>query len=174
MQENSSLSLINSIIWENNPEIGEIVCDDGSWWPYLPGCESLIINYSNIEGGWEGTGNIDADPLFTDSENEDFTLQDDSPCIDAGISYFEYEGEVLVDIPESEYYGLAPDMGAFEWPPETQLGDLNADGDLDVIDIVAMVNMIIALAYDSIADMNSDGVVNILDIVALLNIILDN
>ena len=41
-------------------------------------------NKNNIEGGWEGEGNIDADPQFTDPENGDFTLQFTSPCIDAG------------------------------------------------------------------------------------------
>jgi hypothetical protein len=42
-------------------------------------------------GGWEGEGNIDADPLFRDPENSDFHLMStacgdpyDSPCIDAG------------------------------------------------------------------------------------------
>ena len=44
----------------------------------------LSIEYSNIEGGWEGIGNINADPLFNDIENEDYTLQATSPCIDAG------------------------------------------------------------------------------------------
>ena len=57
--------------------------------------------------------------------------------------------------------------GGYDFP-------LKVTGNLDVIDIVAMVNMIIVLAYDSIADMNSDGIVNVLDIIILINIILDN
>ncbi|MCF7913096.1 MAG: T9SS type A sorting domain-containing protein, partial [Candidatus Cloacimonetes bacterium] len=32
-----------------------------------------------------------------------------------GTSYFEYEYEVLVDLSEDEYYGIAPDMGAYEY-----------------------------------------------------------
>jgi hypothetical protein len=35
-------------------------------------------------GGWTGTGNIDADPLFVDPVNGDFHLQPGSPCIDTG------------------------------------------------------------------------------------------
>ena len=44
-----------------------------------------IISYSNIEDGWDGEENIDADPLFTDPESGDYTLQSGSPYIDAGI-----------------------------------------------------------------------------------------
>ena len=40
--------------------------------------------YSNIEGGFAGTGNFDLDPLFRDALNGDFHLLPDSPCIDAG------------------------------------------------------------------------------------------
>ena len=52
---------------------------------------SLLITYSDIQGGWDGEGNIDVDPLFRDPENGDFHLMstdcgdpEDSPCIDAG------------------------------------------------------------------------------------------
>ena len=44
----------------------------------------LTVRYSNIDGGWEGVGNIDLDPLFTDPENDDYTFLPESPCIDAG------------------------------------------------------------------------------------------
>jgi hypothetical protein len=60
-----------------------------------------VVTYSDIRGGWEGEGNIDADPLFADPNNGDYHLKsqagrwepvseswvvDDvtSPCIDAG------------------------------------------------------------------------------------------
>ena len=125
-------------------------------------------------GQWPESGIIDIDPLFTNPENDDYSLQESSPCIDAGTTYFEMFGDIIIDIDVSEYYGLAPDMGAFEWIPETQLGDLNADGVLDVIDIVAMVNLILEFTYDSLADMNADNIVDILDIMLLLNIVLDN
>ena len=68
----SNIELINSIIKNNSSnDIGEF---------------GGIINaiFSNIQGGWEGEGNIDSDPQFTDPENGDFTLQPTSPCIDAG------------------------------------------------------------------------------------------
>ena len=44
----------------------------------------IQVSYSNIEGGYEGEGNIDLDPLFVNPNEGDFTLQANSPCIDAG------------------------------------------------------------------------------------------
>ena len=46
---NSSLILTNCIIWHNAPNT-------------IP--QTSTIMYSNIQGGWEGEGNIDEDPLF--------------------------------------------------------------------------------------------------------------
>ncbi|MEE9430180.1 MAG: hypothetical protein V3V16_04010 [Melioribacteraceae bacterium] len=43
---------------------------------------AVDLRYTDIEGGWEGVGNIDATPLFTD--NKTFMLNTNSPCIDAG------------------------------------------------------------------------------------------
>ena len=53
-----------------------------------------------------------------------------------------------------------------------QLGDLNEDGFLNILDIVQIVNLILGSGYQDTADMNSDGVVNILDVVALVNAVL--
>jgi len=58
-------------------------------------------------------------------------------------------------------------------------GDINADGDIDVLDIVVIVNIIIDIyepSYEEffVADMNNDGLVDVLDVVLLLNIILGN
>jgi len=53
-------------------------------------------------------------------------------------------------------------------------GDLNGDGLIDILDLIALVNMILNGEYSIIADLNEDGVVNILDIVIYKNIILGN
>jgi len=62
--------------------------------------------------------------------------------------------------------------------PDFMLGDLNEDGEINVIDIVNMVNLILSYEITAdeiqIADMNSDGAVNILDVVLLVNIILSD
>ena len=53
-------------------------------------------------------------------------------------------------------------------------GDLNGDGVIDILDIIALVNMILNGEYSIVADLNEDGVVNILDIIIYKNIILGN
>ena len=114
----SSPSLVNCILWNDAPQE---VYFYGSYSP-----NSIIVAYSDIQGGeagivtndngtvyWED-GNIDLDPLFTDTENGDYTLQENSPCIDTGTAFFVWESDTLVNMTEEEYYGTAPDMGAFE------------------------------------------------------------
>ncbi len=51
-------------------------------------------------------------------------------------------------------------------------GDLNGDGQIDILDIIALVNTILNGDYSASADLNEDGAVNILDIVIYKNIIL--
>ena len=45
-----------------------------------------VVQYSNVEGGYEGEGNIDADPLFAAPGNGDYHLTDGSPCVDTGTA----------------------------------------------------------------------------------------
>ncbi len=78
----STPAIRNSIFWADDaPEGPEIYIESGS----------PSFMYCDIQGGWEGEGNIDVDPLFRDPENGDFHLRaiecgdaGDSPCIDAG------------------------------------------------------------------------------------------
>ena len=52
-------------------------------------------------------------------------------------------------------------------------GDMNGDGTLDVLDIVALVNIILSQEGNNpLGDMNGDGELNVLDVVILVNIIL--
>jgi len=53
------------------------------------------------------------------------------------------------------------------------LGDINQDGDIDILDVVLLLNMILGdIPIDFSADLNLDNLVDILDIVKLINIIL--
>ena len=45
-----------------------------------------------MQGGWAGTGNINADPLFVDPAHGDLHLQAGSPAIDAGTNTFSLPG----------------------------------------------------------------------------------
>jgi hypothetical protein len=54
---------------------------------------------------------------------------------------------------------------------ELILGDINGDEILNVLDIVLMINMILANEYSIVADVNEDESVNILDVVIMVNIL---
>ena len=51
-------------------------------------------------------------------------------------------------------------------------GDINEDGDLNILDVVSLINLILDSSYNSIGDINGDSTLNVLDIVLLVNIIL--
>ena len=53
---------------------------------------------------------------------------------------------------------------------------MNGDGILNILDVIAIVNMVLGSAEPdlSTADLNGDGEVTILDIIQLLNLILEN
>lgn len=47
---------------------------------------NCYYHYDSLDGYVAGTGDINADPQFTDAANGDFTLLPTSPCIDAGFA----------------------------------------------------------------------------------------
>jgi PKD repeat protein len=115
---NSNPTFVNTILWNDTPQ--ELFANDY-------GVNSTYtFAYSDVQGGQAGivtnnsvivnwvAGNIDNDPRFTDSASGDFSLQSNSPAVDAGTAYFEWNGNVLVNLASGEYNGNAPDMGAFE------------------------------------------------------------
>jgi len=52
------------------------------------------------------------------------------------------------------------------------LGDINCDGELNVLDVTLAVNMIISAVYDEAADVDENSELNILDVVIIVNWIL--
>lgn len=67
----------NSILWGNPPQ--EVVQFQSS--AYTP-----TIQQSNVQGGYPGTGNIDANPLFVQPGANNFRLGNGSACLDAGLN----------------------------------------------------------------------------------------
>ena len=53
------------------------------------------------------------------------------------------------------------------------LGDINLDAIINILDLVLIVNIVLADEYYIIVDMNGDDQINILDIVIIVNIIID-
>ncbi|MGE4633263.1 MAG: right-handed parallel beta-helix repeat-containing protein [Planctomycetota bacterium] len=85
---NSTLLASHSILW--NPGGLELV---------LPTLAST--DFCDVEGGYSGVANLDADPLFSDPMTGDYSLTQSSPCIDSGSS---------TAIPDPD--GTLPDIGA--------------------------------------------------------------
>ena len=122
---NSQPTLVNCILWSNESGENEI---EGS----------ATVTYSNIKGSWEGEGNIDSDPLFCNPDSGDFTLAENSPCIESGeneadmgafgvgceaIAIECYEGEVELwgecySIEETDSLDLSDSGLTGEIPPE--------------------------------------------------------
>mgnify|MGYP003710427195 CR=1 FL=1 len=82
-------------------------------------------------------------------------LDDLYGCTDENAS--NYDSDAAIDDGSCEYYIT---------------GDINLDGQINILDIVQLANMILSDDYQESADLNGDGNLNILDIVQLVNIIL--
>jgi hypothetical protein len=104
----------NCIFRENN--LGQIINEDSG----------AVVWHSNIQSGYEGEGNIDADPKFVSPVRGNYHLRPSSPCVDAGLnaesSADDYDGD-------ARPYGATVDMGADEYTPATS--DMDDDGIAD-------------------------------------------
>jgi hypothetical protein len=176
-----SPALANCIFWGNAG--GEIVNDDTS---------APTVTYSDVQGGYEGTGNIDANPLFVDPSNGDFRLASGSPCVDAGDNSvvpadtldldgdgdtdepipFDLDGRPrFVDDPDTPDSGEGDppivDMGAYE---HQCFGDLDGDDDVDLSDLATLLahcGMTSGATHED-GDLDGDGDVDLSDLAALL------
>jgi hypothetical protein len=92
----SGFPIVNSIFWGNGTDGSNL------------GGSNLNVSYSDVQGGFAGTYNISADPLFIGGG--DYHLGVGSPCIDKGT----LAGAPTHDI-EGTPRDAVPDMGAYEW-----------------------------------------------------------
>jgi len=95
------------------------------------------INYSCIEGGYEGVGNISSDPQFVNPSDADgpdgvlgtlddgLTLGSGSLCVDAGDGNVFPLGAIRDIRGYARFYGAGVDMGCYEF------GDLDINLDSD-------------------------------------------
>ena len=103
-----------------------------------------------------GTGIIYEDPQFINLEQLNFELSDTSPCINSGDPEQELDND-----------GTISDIGANTYNNQfcSDLGDLNYDNNIDVVDVIVLVNCILLNESCSICfDINQDNEFNILDI----------
>lgn len=71
----AGVTVTNTIIWDNDAVLGPQIYNAGG---------SLSVTYSDVMGGWTGTGNIDANPKFILPSVADVHLTWNSPCREAG------------------------------------------------------------------------------------------
>jgi len=117
--------------------------------PEILNSESPAVTFCDIQGGYDGEGNIDSDPKFV--SNTDLHLQETSPCIDKGSNN-------APDLPDKDFDGNSRtidgdrdgtptvDIGAFEYKPTVIAdGDVAPLGDRD--GIVNVGDALIALRF---------------------------
>lgn len=75
----SDITLTNTILWADSANIEDHEI-------HIQYSTDVSITYSDIDGGWEGQGNIDCDPLFCYPEYFDYRLAENSCCIGSGES----------------------------------------------------------------------------------------
>ncbi|MCC5786240.1 MAG: hypothetical protein JJU33_06025, partial [Phycisphaerales bacterium] len=155
---------------------------------------SMTAEWSNIEGGeaavevsfgsttnWVA-GNIDDNPLFTDSANGNYRLGEDSPSVDAGdsslaVGDFDLEGNDriinAVNYPATGPSTPAVDHGAYEAPADLPGGtgptcppDLTGYGVVDADDFFLFLQLF--ADGDPRADYNTHGVIDADDFFAFL------
>jgi len=97
---NNTITLTNCIFRE---DVGGEIAND----PYAN--TNVIATYSDIQGGYPGTGNIDKDPLFVNAAAGDLHLKPGSPCLGAGTP----DGAPATDL-DGNPRPNPPSMGAYE------------------------------------------------------------
>jgi hypothetical protein len=174
----TSPTVSNCILWGDTPNEFDV--------------DVATVTYSDVQGGYAGTSNIEADPLFgrnptpgpdgqwgtPDDDYGDLHLIGGSPCIDAGDPNFAPPpGETDLDGNRRVWDGNGDgtpmvDMGAYEFGSHPY-GDLNCDGAVNAFDIDLFVLALsdpdaYAAAYPNCnilnADINCDQTVNAFDI----------
>ena len=145
---------------------------------YVLDHEGNVVLHENVTGGLPNNLQsiivdlISQIPVCTDGE-----INNDNPCNPMEC----WEGqwyEMIIDC--AEPMGIPCEGGIYVPPAEGEccsiciiLGDLSGDGIVNVLDVVAMVNLVLSGGFDEVADMNVDGTLNVLDVVPLVGIILN-
>ena len=106
----ASATVTNCIVWNNSGT--EITAGN-------------TVTYSDVDGGYTGTGNINSNPSFVGSGDDSYNISSGSPCIDAGdgdsAPTLDILGNARVDDPNTSNTGTGTpvytDIGAYEYQP---------------------------------------------------------
>jgi hypothetical protein len=114
----------NCILWAN--DVDQIYTSGGD----------VSVAYSDVQGGWAGTDNIDSDPCFAS---------------------FDPNGDPVL-------WDLHLKSTAGRWNPDFCRVDLNKDGIANLLDFAVLANSWLVEKENLPADLYRDGVVNMLDL----------
>jgi hypothetical protein len=122
LKSGSDPTVRNSILWNDSAPASPEIHLDGA---------SVTVEYSDVDGGWPGTGNIDANPDFADTADDDYHIEYSSPCRDTGF-YFAGNPKMDFEWDDRKAYGN-PDMGADEFHQHLYvMGDVTPGGNVEV------------------------------------------
>ncbi|MHC4776485.1 MAG: right-handed parallel beta-helix repeat-containing protein [Planctomycetota bacterium] len=169
-----SVTVDNCIFWGNLP--------DQIWGE--PDADAVIVRYSDVQNGFPGPANIDADPLFADPDQGDHSLSPGSPCIDAGHNWA-IAGLADTDLDGDPRFAadelgldlgcgvpVVVDMGAFEYEGDAfpvKLGDIDGNGVVAVNDFLLLLAGWGACTQDCcLSDLDLSGDTGVTDVVILL------
>jgi hypothetical protein len=171
----SSPIVTNCILWGNTAPYGGSQISNSS--------STVTVSFSDIQGGYSGTGNINADPLFVDAngpdniagtEDDNLRLSPGSPCIDTANNVAVPIG-IETDLDGRDRFAdgdcnttVIVDMGAFEFT-YTYFGDFDSDCDIDFIDFAIQANFWLTDEFlvDIAPTPASNGIVDTSDLVIL-------
>ena len=134
---NSTATIKNSIVYNNSPD-------------QLSVTGTANVTYSNIMGGFTGTGNISVDPLFVGTGPDQFALQDSSLCRNSGTPDTTSLNLPLFDLAgNNRVSDNRIDMGAYE------VQDMIP---VEMISFTAMVNdQQVQLKWITATELNNSG-----------------
>jgi hypothetical protein len=129
-------NIMNCILWGNTASVD----------PQIAG--TVNVEYSDVEGGWSGTGNIDEFPIF-DMDSEFYHLWETSPCVDSGNPGPQYND---VEDPGHLGYAMPPAWGTlrndighaggpaslwcyWEWPLPVELTSFTATTQFGIVSL---------------------------------------
>ncbi|MCB2173628.1 hypothetical protein KQH41_00015 [bacterium] len=172
-QGNTIPHIGNSIIRDNTAPLGPQISLDAS-------TTSLAdVTFSNVQGGWTGTGNIDGASLFSNPAIGDFQLLPGSPDIDGGSNALlgpvanDFGGRDRI-IDGDEDTTPTVDIGAFEFDPSAPLrGDIDTNQTIDLRDTILILKLLagqdIGLSGDVTgSDVNGDRVIGLAEAIFTL------
>jgi len=167
-QASGTMTLVNCILWKDSPD-------------EISSFAERHVRYCDVQGGFAGEGNINADPLFADPASGDYHLKsqagrwdvkaktwvkDDvmSPCIDAGDPNSDWTAELWP-------HGKRINIGAYGGTAQASMSsstvgniaDLNNDDSVGHADLKMLVERWLHQEALVAEDLDRNSVVNLSD-----------